>query len=202
MEHRTMTSTRGTFRTHPITSTLGVLLIALFAVLAGSHTRASADPVYQPNDNWANASTLPGAGTFDTLIKVPTKEAGEPAAAGDNTIWFKWKAPVTGPAKFNTHGSHCATSDPVTTKITSWTGSMGNLAPVGNGTFDATGGVTYSIAVNAKCVANLSGVIQLNWNPQPYAETWQSKKITGDAGTVNASNRGAGPAWFRNSFVA
>ncbi len=61
------------------------------------------------NDAFASAATLTGeTGHVTSHIYGTTGEGGEPAASGDlNTIWYKWVAPYTGIAYFETYNTSC-----------------------------------------------------------------------------------------------
>lgn len=57
------------------------------------------------NDNFANASVLPGAyGNVQAASDSATAEAGEPgldgATAAEHSLWWTWKAPATGRVRF------------------------------------------------------------------------------------------------------
>jgi len=63
-----------------------------------------------PNDNFANATELPGVSGQITGTNVDaTKEPFEPDHTADNTgitsVWYSWTAPETGAFYFDTHGS-------------------------------------------------------------------------------------------------
>src|SRR4051794_27165919 len=189
-----MTSARTGWRAHPIATTTALMLIALLMLLARGQAKSWASDDYEANDNWANATVLASAsGSFRESIQNPTREPSEPLAAGFHTIWFKWTAPWTGQPKFKVETGTCGQNGPMPASITAWTGSMGNLVPAGGGTFNATSGVTYSIAVNVTCVGTY-GSLQLNWNPPAYADRANAIVLSGDAGTAAANDRGAGPS--------
>jgi hypothetical protein len=67
------------------------------------------DPALAPNDDFASAWTLNGSyGPVTAGNQQSTKQAGEPDHAGNPggaSVWFKWKAPATGPVYFDTPGS-------------------------------------------------------------------------------------------------
>jgi hypothetical protein len=63
-----------------------------------------------PNDNFANAQTVSGSsGTVNGNSVFGTRETGEPTnptgTGGGKSIWYKWTAPGTGQATFDTNGS-------------------------------------------------------------------------------------------------
>src|SRR4051794_31274193 len=186
-----MRSARTGWRAHPIATTTALMLVALLVLLARGHTNSWAADDYEANDNWANATVLAApSGSFYEGIQNPTREPGEPLAAGFHTIWFKWTAPWTGQARFDTHTGTCGQNGPMPASTTVWTGSMGNLVAVGGGVFNATNGGPFSIAVNVTCVGAY-GFLQLDWNPPAYADRANAILLSGDAGTATADNRGA-----------
>lgn len=71
------------------------LILAALASFAQVSTAAPA------NDNFANAQVL--TGTFATGSgdgSGATREIGEPAGGGTNSVWYKWTAPAYGKAEF------------------------------------------------------------------------------------------------------
>jgi hypothetical protein len=112
-----------------------------------------------PNDNFANAQSLSGSsGEIKSTTVNATEEVGEPEHAnrgGSDSVWFRWTAPSTGAATFETFDS-AIEFDPV---LAVYTGtSVDALASVSSNddyfqkesrvSFDAIEGVTYSIAVD------------------------------------------------------
>jgi hypothetical protein len=63
------------------------------------------------NDDFVGAATIsgtPGTLTSNTTNVNATKESGEPNHAGNSggaSVWYKWQAPASGSATFNTSGS-------------------------------------------------------------------------------------------------
>jgi len=125
-----------------------------------------------PNNNFANAQILSGAtGTVPGASYNATKEAGEPnhgGNAGGRSIWYRWTAPVAGPAIVETLGSSFDTLLGVYTG-----GSVSGLTLVaGNDnisganlqsrvTFNASAGTAYQIAVDGK--SGVAGTVALSW---------------------------------------
>src|SRR5947199_2254386 len=188
-----MTTARTGWRSHPIAATTALVLTALLMLLAHEHARSWADD-YQANDNWANATVLAsGSGSLYEFIQNATREPNEPLATGQHTVWFKWTAPFTGQAKFDTAVSTCGQNASMPTSITTWVGnSIKTLVLAGGANFNTTSGVTYSIAVNGTCGGTV-GSLQLNWNPPAYADRGNAIVLPADAGTTWANNRGAAP---------
>src|SRR4051812_18208867 len=106
--HWTMSATLTDWRNRTLIAT-SVLVLAILAVLGGTRTRASADvPTPPGNDNLAQAEVLTGAsGRINQDADGATVQLGEPAIAGQHTVWFKWTAPSTAPANFGVSGQ-CA----------------------------------------------------------------------------------------------
>lgn len=129
------------------------------------------------NDSFAGALPIEGAsGSVTGTTAGATKEPGEPAHAGNGggaSIWFRWTAPGTGLATFDTCGSD------FDTLLAAYTGSsVGGLTeaasnddswfgcPTPFGTqsriqFLAVAGVTYQFAVDG--FNGASGAVELTW---------------------------------------
>src|SRR4051812_10996480 len=88
--------------------TLSTILItaAAVAALAGA---AFATPPPPANDNYASAQTIDNraGGVTGTTIGA-TKESGEPTYGDNTSVWYRWTAPASGGATFNTAGSNFA----------------------------------------------------------------------------------------------
>ena len=83
-----------------------VLLLCLPAVMLASASPASAAP--PPNDNFANATTLPSvtSATITGTNAEATTQAGEPTCCfTSDTVWYRWTAPKTGNYRVELCGS-------------------------------------------------------------------------------------------------
>lgn len=113
------------------------------------------------NDDFADATSIPGTGTALTLEAGnwgATKEAGEAnhrGRSGGSSIWFKWTAPRTNGAFIQA----CQGQIPNQTVVAVYTGpSVDALSPVASFSgepdcrysFMASAGVTYWIAIDGK----------------------------------------------------
>ena len=131
-----------------------------------------------PNDNFADAQVLAG----DTGSSVSTNvgassEAGEPPhyGVGFNSVWFRWTAPSSGWATFETCGSDFDTVLAVYTgsDLTGLTEVGGNDDACGYSSrlaFEAAAGTMYVVAVAG--YDGEAGEIALAWNrnaPPPTA---------------------------------
>ncbi len=136
------------------------------------------------NDLFADALVLTGAsGTVTGQNYAASKEPGEPAHAGNQggrSVWFRWTAPTTGQASFDTGGL-----PPGDTVLAAYTGTaVTNLQLVaadddgfsedGNFygfygpsrvVFNTVAGETYFLALDGKDGMALGFV--LNWRPEP-----------------------------------
>src|SRR4051812_15615845 len=153
---------------------LAVGVTALLVVSASGATTPS-------NDNFSAAAVLlPATGSRNGTNVDATKEAGEPSHAGNiggGSAWYKWVAPATGTATFDTVGSgldsllavYTGSSVDALTPIASnddflgwkWTSKLG---------FAAIAGTTYYIAVdgyNGGVDGPARGSFALNWDLQP-----------------------------------
>ena len=76
-------------------------LLALGLLWAGL---ASAQPF---NDNFTNAALVSGpSGMTSGSIVGATREPGEPYSSRPYTVWYRWTAPATGMAEFDTLGTY------------------------------------------------------------------------------------------------
>ena len=110
------------------------------------------------------------SGTVSGTNKAATKEAGEPNHGGNSggrSVWYRWTAPATGTATFDTCGSG------YDTLLAAYTGTTVNALALVAGnddscglqsqvSFAATSGVTYRIAVDG--YAAETGTVTLGWS--------------------------------------
>ncbi len=128
-----------------------------------------------PNNDFANAQVVSGPiGTVTGINLGANKQTGEPdhgGNAGGASVWYRWQAPASGPAYFNTLGSD------FDTLLGIYTGSsVDSLTLIGGNDnfiehdigyiqsqvrFDAVAGTTYYIAVDGK--AGATGNVVLRW---------------------------------------
>ena len=116
------------------------------------------------NDQLADAAPITGSLYSGSWSYMATKEAGEPAHAGQPggaSVWWAWTATANGPTTFDTCSQYPDTAD---TLLAVYTGSSYPLTPVASNddtarcglgksslvTFDAVAGTTYKIAVDDK----------------------------------------------------
>src|ERR1700722_2802123 len=167
------------------------------------------------NDSFASAAVLTGySGTINgTNIgasletcesnSVPTDDNG--TVTNDNSVWYQWTAPVSGPVEFTTIGSSFDTvlavytttnglCDPNLTFVTaddnSGQVSDPNFSPTSLSSFSAVAGTTYYISVNGNAFPETtdSGSLVLSWN---YNDNFANATvITGPSGTTNGYNVG------------
>ncbi|MCA1592101.1 MAG: NF038122 family metalloprotease [Acidobacteria bacterium] len=157
---------------------------------------SSAPPPAAPaNDNFASAQAIAGSsGTTSGTNIGATKEVGEPnhaANPGGRSVWYRWTAPASGTATFDTKGSNYDTTLAVYTG-----GSVGALALivenddivsgtdiVSTVTFNAIAGTTYQIAVDGFDAD--SGSIILNWNSATGPAPPNTVQFSAASTTVN-----------------
>jgi len=158
------------------------------------------------NDDFVNATVISGPSGSVTGGNVgATFEAKEPSLsrAGRTSVWWRWTAPFTSTATFDTVGSE------FDTVLGIFRGAdLGNLTTVaedddggGNGTslasFAATQGVTYYISVNG--FNSAAGRIVLRWaiKPPPISGT---VNIQGFGGNINAGQQAAAQVVLSNPY--
>lgn len=129
------------------------------------------------NDFFAAATPIFGdTGNLATSNVGARSEPGEPThgAPGGASVWFKWRAPASGVATFDTDGSADADGNPLDTLLAVYTGtSVSALTRVAandntpislnaRASFGVRGGTTYYIAVDGKNGAQ--GDLALSWS--------------------------------------
>jgi hypothetical protein len=125
------------------------------------------------NDAFAGAISLSGlSGSVNGTNVSATSEAGEPSLpniTGGKSVWYRWVAPVSGSATFDTVGSSYDTTLGVFTgstinALTLIASNNDIQAGVADSrvTFAATAGVTYWIMVDGN--GGSSGNFRLNWS--------------------------------------
>ena len=176
-------------------------------LLVGSAPAAPPD-----NDNFSAAIVLRAAtGSYFGANQEATKETGEPLHAGNAggaSVWYRWVAPSTGVATFDTFGSG------FDTVLAVYTGpSVDALTPVASNDdalgwkwtsqagFPVSAGTTYYIAVdgyNDGTSGPAKGTFSLNWDLTPSTGVVQPNdnfasavSLAGPAGSVAGSNFGA-----------
>jgi outer membrane protein assembly factor BamB len=137
---------------------------------------------YGENDGFGEADPLQGqAGRATGTNIAATKEAGEPAHAGNSggsSVWYRWTAPTSGPVHLDTGGSNFDTLLAVYTGAA--VSGLASIAANDNASssvatssvdFQAVAGTTYQIAVDGRLTsANgsaSSGQLVLNWRSAP-----------------------------------
>lgn len=161
------------------------------------------------NDALAGAATLTGTkGQITGSTLASTREVGEPfhsISTGGRSVWFKWTAPASGQATFDTLGLHF---DSVLAVYTG--GVVSALGPVAanddlvpgiiqlsRASFAAEAGVTYRIAVDgfSNSVAGSTAdfnPITLNWELAATAPTndlfAHARELPGRTGSLVVSN--------------
>src|SRR3954454_6551581 len=185
-------------------------LCALFVVVMSALAIAGASSAAAPsNDNFSAASVLlPATGSRNGTNVDATKEAGEPSHAGNvggGSAWYKWVAPATGTATFDTVGSG------LDTLLAVYTGSsVDTLTPVASNDdflgwkwtsqlgFAATARTAYYIGVdgyNDGATGPARGTFAVNWDLQPTQTSNQPNdpfasavQIAGPAGSTSGSS--------------
>ena len=124
------------------------------------------------NDALAGAQTIAGTnGSIMGYTRTATREASEPAHAGNlggHSVWFRWVAPQSGVAVFETAGSRFDTLLAVYTgaTINSLSPLAASSSPAGRGlsrvSFNVTAGASYAVAVDG--LDGGSGLFRLNWS--------------------------------------
>jgi hypothetical protein len=147
-------------------------------------------PPAPANNNFASAQTITGCSGSVTGTNVgATHETGEPnheagGRGGLNSIWYRWEAPASGIATFDTIGS------PFDTVLAVYTeGALGSLSvgfknddidlgvvQASRLRFPVTAGVIYRIAVDG--FGGEIGPVNLNWSLSNCSGSWSNTVLT------------------------
>ena len=156
------------------------------------------------NDDFSTPSLISGQfGSFSGTTVGSSKEPYEPAHAfdvGGHSVWFRWTAPASGPADFNTAGSSFDTTlavylGTIVTNLTLVAGNNDDLGGVYSSrvVFNAVAGTTYQVAIDG--FAGDLGSYSLNWN---MASRLAINSPVGGSMPVNFS----GVNWQRYALLA
>jgi hypothetical protein len=121
-----------------------------------------------PNDDFDNAETISGdEGRVNGTNVGSAREAGEPDYLS-RSVWYRWTAPSSGPATFETCGNGFETFSVAFTGdevgALTYVGSSGDTCAWSSRMhFAATAGVSYSIVVDGYG----TGDFRLSWNRSP-----------------------------------
>lgn len=166
------------------------------------------------NDRFAASDVLWGryGKAAGTNINA-TRESGEPlhaGRAGGRSVWFRWTAVASGPAMFHLGGP----STSLDCLLAVYTGtSVGALSRVAadagtwtagscTARFTATAGTTYRIAVDGD--GGDERMFQIFWNsgpPPANDNAVDAQPLTGFAGSLDGTNRGATDEWSEPRHV-
>jgi subtilisin family serine protease len=157
------------------------------------------------NDKFQNAQILQGSSGRVAAVNLrASAESGEPNHASNSTplesVWFRWTAPASGTATFNTYGSSFDTTLAAYTGQTVATLQLIDANDDSDSvqsfiSFAAVAGVTYYIAVDG--TASNEGTILLGYNLQPTSpglpnDAFASRSVLGGASaSANGTNTGA-----------
>jgi hypothetical protein len=212
------------FNTAPL---LGSYLATHWNVASSIFLTSEGGPISPPNDLFAASQPLSGseAVRLGDSSDGATKEAGEPAHAGNSggaSIWYSWTAPASGPVVIDTAQSS------FDTLLAVYTGAgVGSLAEIASNddvapgsdlssqvNFEADAGQTYRIAVDG--FSGASGTVRLEVvgsappppndafaSAQPLSgsdasrEADTNRKATKEVGEpAHAGNPGGASVWY------
>ena len=152
-----------------------------------------------PNDNFANAAALTDGGTVTGTTAEATKELNEPTheyGSPGQTVWYRWTAPRTGPARLDTFGSSFrnVVSVYTGTRVDRLTRVARGLPEYADFTaarfeFPATAGVEYRVQVDGNG-PGAAGPFQLTLNrPRPGNDDFaRAVAIGGESGSWSGLN--------------
>jgi hypothetical protein len=176
--------------------TAGLLAAVLLALFAGSAPAAA-----PANDNFAGAQPISGeTGSASGSNLEATAEPGEPSHTGWDaaySVWYRWTAPYSGKAVFETGGAYVGIGVHTGTAVNALTWVASNY---GYGqllsskvVFSVTAGTVYRIAVDSHYSAR--GAFTLSWRrtePPPNDDFAAAQTISGLSGSVEGTTFAAG----------
>jgi hypothetical protein len=169
------------------------------------------------NDSFANAAALNGAkGQIAGSNLAATRQAGEPdhsVSAGGRSVWYRWTAPASGQATFDTFGLYfdsvlaiyAGDSIEALTPVIANDDVVPALIQLSRASFAAVAGTTYHIAVDgySNSVAGATADFNpftLNWELAIGAPTndlfSQARLLPGSSGSLTTSNTTAVFEWL------
>jgi Ca2+-binding RTX toxin-like protein len=172
------------------------MVLAAVALAAQAASAAVAPPF---NDGFGSAQLLTGeTGVVAATSKDATKEAGEPAHAGNPggaSVWYRWVAPREGTVTFwiTEHTFDTVLGVYSGASVDALTGLESN-DDYGNGTASRVSlavdaGAEYRIAVDG--VAGASGPFRIRWRQGPENDNFADAQVlTDSAGAVEGSSYG------------
>ena len=144
-----------------------------------------------PNDYFVNAQTISGvSGTISGTTVGATREQGEECCVGSPSVWYRWTAPASQAAIFDTRGTSVAYDSRLYVYLGNTMGALETVAEDDNSapnrasrvTFLAVAGRTYRVKVETWS----PGAVTLNWNgpdttpPAVVLEVPEDGAIIGD----------------------
>jgi hypothetical protein len=144
---------------------------------AGGHAVLNLGGSNPPNDYFSNAQTISGvSGTVSGTTVGATREQGEECCVGSPSVWYRWTAPASQAAIFDTRGTGPAADSRLYVYLGDSVRTLETVAEDDNSapnrasrvTFPAVAGRTYHIKVETWS----AGAVKLNWNgPDTIAPT-------------------------------
>ena len=167
---------------------------------------ADAARVRPPGDSFGSPQSLSGASlNVNGINGAATRESGEPdhlpavsGSVGENSVWYSWTAPVSGPVTMDT----CDSSFDTALAVYTGSGAIGSLSQVASDndscvvfndagsklSFDAVAGTNYRIAVAGLDSAS-EGTFTLSAPHDPPSNDYftSAQVISGTSATVNGT---------------
>jgi hypothetical protein len=144
---------------------------------AGGHIVLNLGGGNPPNDYFGNAQPIAGvSGTVSGTTVGATREQGEECCVGSPSVWYRWTAPASQAAIFDTRGTSQAYDSRLYVYLGDSMGALETVAEDDNSapnrasrvTFPAVAGRTYHVKVETWS----PGAVKLNWNgPDTTAPT-------------------------------
>ena len=175
---------------------------------------ADAARVRPPGDSFGSPQSLSGASINVTGINgAATRETGEPdhlpangSSLGENSVWYSWTAPFSGPATLDT----CESNFDTALAVYTGSGAIDSLSQVASDndscttfndagsrlSFDAVAGTNYRFAVAGFSSSASEGTFTLvdrTARPMHAGGSWRGSTTTARANFRTASTRAARP---------
>jgi hypothetical protein len=154
---------------------------------AGGHVRINLGGANPPNDFFRDAQNVSGvSGTVAGTTVGASREQGEECCVSSPSVWYRWTAPASQTAIFDTRGTAIAADTRLFVYLGDRLGSQETVAEDDNSgpnrtsrvTFPAVAGRTYLVKVET-------------WSPGPLTFTWHGPDLTPPKVTLEVPADGA-----------
>jgi Calcineurin-like phosphoesterase len=155
----------------------------------GGHVRLNLGGANPPNDFFRDAQSISGVnGTVAGTTVGASREQGEECCVGSPSVWYRWTAPASQTAIFDTRGTAVAADTRLYVYLGDRLGSLETVAEDDNSgpnrtsriTFPAVAGRTYVVKVETWS----PGAVTLNWHGPDVSPPSVTLEVPADAAII------------------